>query len=98
MVRVWLDEAELKPGEPLEQRVQSAIQEGVSFVLVFVSETAARSDWVKREVEWALHFNKPGQRVFLIPILLPSAGSGGLRDLGLGSLVAFPLSATRSTS
>jgi uncharacterized integral membrane protein (TIGR00697 family) len=91
-LEVWLDEAELKPGEPLEQRVQSAIQEGVSFVLVFVSETAARSDWVKREVEWALHFNKPGQRVFLIPILLPSAGSGGLRDLGLGSLVAFPLS------
>lgn len=48
-VRVWFDEAELRPGDSLIQRISSGIGQ-VDFIAVFLSEDSVRSEWVQREL------------------------------------------------
>ena len=71
-VSTWLDENDLLWGDALTVTFESAIKGDVDYVILFVSEMAARSEWVHREMSWALEREKELKRVFLLPVYLRS--------------------------
>lgn len=92
-VRPWIDEAELRLGAPLEPQLESVIAKGVSFVLLFISEPAAESEWVKKEVVWASTREAAEGRVFVIPVLLPNSNQSAAA-LGMDAKLAYIVSGT----
>jgi 4a-hydroxytetrahydrobiopterin dehydratase len=69
-VAVWLDEDEMQLGDRLSERIEREIAAS-SHVIVLWSARAARSTWVRREVEFARGMSKP-------PILIPAWLEHGL--------------------
>jgi len=69
-VKTWLDEEDLLVGQDLKISIHSAIQEDADFVVIFLGKEAVASEWVKRELEWALEREKNIGRVFVLPVLL----------------------------
>src|ERR1041385_2854955 len=68
-INVWLDEAEIKLGESLIEKIREAI-DSVEYVVVLLSKHSVGSDWVKKEVDIAMNQEIEGKRVKVIPILL----------------------------
>ncbi len=69
-IKAWIDEKELLIGEDLEGSIKNAIDAGSDFVLLFLSSDSVESEWVNRELEWALKREKEIGRPFVLPILL----------------------------
>jgi TIR domain len=69
-VRVWLDESELLTGMDIENSLKGAIDQEADYVVVFLSRTAIQSDWVSRELAWALSREKELGREFVLPVVL----------------------------
>ena len=69
-VRVWLDEDELDLGVKFPKAIEKAIHEESDFVIVFLGHNARRSDWVERELGWALEREQALKRIFVLPVLL----------------------------
>lgn len=69
-VKTWLDENDIIIGQDIEVSIQNAIQKEADFVIIFIGKEAIQSDWVKRELQWALEREKEIDRVFVLPILL----------------------------
>ena len=71
-VNTWSDLSGLRAGDdwrPALKRVAS----NTDCILVLVSKASARSDWVQREVQWAISAYRTTQFVkLIIPILLDS--------------------------
>ncbi|MGA2239366.1 MAG: toll/interleukin-1 receptor domain-containing protein [Candidatus Bathyarchaeia archaeon] len=67
-IRVWLDEAEMLPGDSLIRKLEEGIKQ-MDYLAVILSPNSVRSGWVKREVEIALTEEIKGKRVKVIPIL-----------------------------
>jgi len=67
-IRVWLDEAEIRVGESLIEKLGAAL-DGVDFLIVVLSRSSVRSRWVQREVEIAMNHEIKRRRVKVIPIL-----------------------------
>lgn len=65
----WLDERDLLLGMDITHELRSAIWES-DFVLVFLSEASITSDWVKKELRWAIKRERELNRTFLLPVLL----------------------------
>ncbi len=76
----WLDEDRLCWGENLSVSIASAIRTGCDFVLIFLDERALRSDWVRKELEWALEREDEIGRTFLLPIVVESIPPDALPD------------------
>ena len=68
-IRVWVDEAEMRVGDPLDEMITGAISE-MDYLGVVISRHSARSEWVRREVEIALRGEVDGKTVNVLPILL----------------------------
>lgn len=66
---VWIDEAEIRLGDSLIQKISEAI-DSVDYLAVVLSPTSVGSEWVRREVEIALNEEIAGQRVKVLPLLL----------------------------
>jgi len=69
-VSTWIDENELLIGEDLKTSIRDAIQEEADFVIIFFGQEAMKSEWIRRELAWALDREKQIGRVFILPILL----------------------------
>lgn len=69
-VKIWLDEDELLVGQELKVSIKSAIEEDADFVVIFLGKEAVQSEWVKKELSWALEREKKINRVFVLPVLL----------------------------
>ncbi|MGF1643884.1 MAG: toll/interleukin-1 receptor domain-containing protein [Thiotrichales bacterium] len=69
-IQVWLDEDELDLGVRFPHVIERAIREESDFVIVFLGEDALRSEWVEREMNWALEREQALRRGFLLPVLL----------------------------
>jgi transcriptional regulator with XRE-family HTH domain len=67
-VRVWLDEAELLPGDSLIAKLGTAISEA-DYLYVILSPNSVKSEWVQREVEIALTHEIHGRRLKVVPVL-----------------------------
>lgn len=68
-VRVWIDEAEIKVGDSLIQKIESGIEE-TDFVGVLLSRKSVESEWVKKELRVAMNEEIRGKRVKVLPLLL----------------------------
>jgi hypothetical protein len=65
-----MDENKIRAGEYLEKSIRRAITIETDFVVIFIGPEAVRSDWVKRELKWALAREREISRIFVIPVLL----------------------------
>lgn len=68
-IEAWVDEAEIKIGDSLIEKVGTAIKEN-AFVGVVISRNSANSKWVKKELEIALQRELQEDRVVVLPIVL----------------------------
>lgn len=66
---VWVDEAEIKIGDSLIEKIESGI-DNTDFLGVVISGASIKSEWVNREVRIALTQEISGKRVKVLPILL----------------------------
>jgi hypothetical protein len=66
---VWLDEWEIEPGDSISARLNEGLKTFDVFLVIW-SANAARSRWVGREVETAIHstIDDPNRRI--VPVLL----------------------------
>ncbi len=71
-VGVWRDAASLRAGEPFEAEIQRAIERN-DHLLVVLSASALKSQWVMREVEMALRRDAPHYPSILIPVRIDDA-------------------------
>lgn len=68
-VEVWIDEAELRVGDSLIGRIAEAIGHS-EFVAAILSHNSVRSNWVMKELQWAMNEEIAGRRVKVLPILI----------------------------
>lgn len=66
---VWVDEAEIKVGDSLIEKIEEGI-ENTEYLGVVLSKNSVQSEWVKREVRIALTQEIHGKRVKVLPILI----------------------------
>lgn len=64
----WLDEAEIKVGESLIEKIRAGIDR-VDFVAVVLSPDSVASPWVQREVDVAMNQEIMGSRVKVLPLM-----------------------------
>lgn len=68
-IGVWLDEAEIKLGDSLLDKICEGINT-VEYFIVFLSKASVNSPWVKLEVRIAMDEEIEGKRVKILPIIL----------------------------
>jgi hypothetical protein len=68
-IRLWIDEAEIRVGDSLIQKISEAVDR-VDFLLVLLSQHSVASPWVTKEVNVALTQEICGQRIKVLPCLL----------------------------
>jgi hypothetical protein len=68
-VYCWLDEAEIKIGESLIEKIRSGIDK-VDFVAVILSQKSVEAPWVRREVDVAMNQEIAGRSVKVLPVML----------------------------
>jgi len=67
-VRYWLDEAEIKVGESLVEKIRQGL-DGADFVAAILSPSSIASPWVQRELDVAMNQEIAGRRIKVLPIL-----------------------------
>ncbi len=67
--KVWLDEAELKVGDSLIQKIQEGIKDS-DYLGVVLSSTSVQSRWVQDELDMALTMQIHRGEVKVLPILI----------------------------
>lgn len=65
---VWLDEAELFPGDTLNSKIVQGIT-GIDFLVVVLSPASCTSEWVNYEVRLAINGDLGENKVEVIPII-----------------------------
>lgn len=68
-IGVWLDEAEIRLGDSLIEKIRDAI-DTVDYVAVLLSKNSVNSEWVKRELDIAMNQEIARKRVKVLPIRL----------------------------
>jgi hypothetical protein len=71
-LRVWLDEWEIQPGDPIFQKVQQGLQSS-RILLLFMSRQAFGSDWVTLESQTILFRDPTNTSRRFIPLRLDDA-------------------------
>lgn len=71
-IKTWLDEEKLIWGSNLTPTFQGVITTQADYVILFVSESSAKSAWVQKEVQWALNKEKKDGRIIILPIYIQS--------------------------
>jgi hypothetical protein len=67
-VQYWLDEAEIKVGDSLIEKIRSGIDE-VDYVAVILSPNSIASPWVQREIDVAVNQEIYGKKIKVLPIM-----------------------------
>lgn len=79
-VDIWIDEAELKIGDSLIQKISKAIEK-TDYVAAVISHNSVLSPWVQKELAIAMTQEIAGKKVKVLPILLERCKVPGfLRD------------------
>jgi hypothetical protein len=66
--RVWIDEAEIKLGDSLIEKIRTGIDE-MDYLAVVLSPDSVTSPWVQREVDIAMNQEIEGKQVKVLPLL-----------------------------
>jgi len=80
----WLDEAEIKIGESLIEKIREGL-DNVDYVAVVLSPDSISSSWVQREVDVAMNQEILGRKLKVLPIMFRSCEPPGFL---LGKLYA----------
>lgn len=67
-IRVWLDEAEMKIGDSLVQKIREGI-DNVNFFAVILSSNSVKAPWVENELDVAMNYQIAG-KIKILPIIL----------------------------
>jgi hypothetical protein len=67
--RVWIDEAEIKIGDSLIDKISHGIDD-TDYLVVLLSRASSASEWVRREVNIAITQEIHGRKVKVLPCLL----------------------------
>lgn len=67
-LKVWIDEAEIKIGDSLIQKISEGVQDS-DFLIVVLSQNSVASNWVQKELQLAMTKEILGNRIIL-PILI----------------------------
>jgi hypothetical protein len=70
-IQTWFAEDALTWGGDFEKSLKLAIQSDVDFLIIFLDADALESQWVKKELDWALEREKELSRTFVLPIVFP---------------------------
>lgn len=83
----WIDTDDLRVGQRFPERLREAVKEECDFFLVLLSNSSLDSEWVSRELAWALEREAElgGSVTFIVPVWItpvpePSAIPESLRD------------------
>lgn len=68
-IKCWLDEAEIKVGDSLIEKIREGI-DNVDYLAVVLSENSIKSPWVQREVDVAINQEIKGHRIKVLPVML----------------------------
>lgn len=60
-IKYWLDEAEIKVGDSLIEKIRSGIDE-VDYVVTILSPNSIASSWVQREIDVAMNQEINGKK------------------------------------
>jgi hypothetical protein len=83
-VRSWIDEAEIRVGDSLIEKIRGGIDE-MTHVAVILSPSAIASPWVQREVDVAMNQEIAGRIIKVLPVLYQQCNLPGFL---LGKLYA----------
>jgi hypothetical protein len=75
-VRCWLDEAEMKIGDSLIQKIREGI-DNVSYFLVVLSPSSIKAPWVVNELDVAMNHQINGKNIKVLPIMLKDCDPPG---------------------
>ncbi|EGM78703.1 TIR domain-containing protein [Rheinheimera sp. A13L] len=67
-IRVWLDEAEMKIGDSLIQKIREGI-DNVDYFAVILSNNSVKAPWVENELDVAMNYQIAG-KIKILPIIL----------------------------
>src|SRR5262245_2391071 len=67
--RVWIDEAEIRVGDSLIDKISAGIA-SVDYLIVVLSRVSCKSEWVRREVNIALTSEIRSRRIKVLPCLI----------------------------
>ena len=81
-LRVWLDEAAVRPGTPNVDSLEAGLRQ--SATIAVLHGRRGPGPWAKEEIRAALH-RSVEQGVFVIPVLLPGSGRKPQLPLFLGT-------------
>lgn len=65
----WVDEAEIRYGDSLNQKISKAI-ETIDIVIAVISTHSVESSWVRQELDWAMSKEIVSNKVVIIPIII----------------------------
>ena len=68
-IRTWVDEAEIRVGDSLIMKIESAIKD-FTYLGVILSPDSVKSQWVRKEVNMALTQEIEGTQVKVLPLLI----------------------------
>ena len=66
---VWTDDAEIKIGDSLIQKIREGIEK-VTYLGAVISSNSVDSEWVKKELDIAMNQEIEGKKVKVLPLLL----------------------------
>lgn len=69
-VGLWIDERELRVGAAIEDELEVAVRQSCDFFILVVDRNANESEWVKKEISWAIQKEKDSGHTFLLPIVV----------------------------
>src|SRR5690606_4857594 len=69
-LNLWIDEREILTGADLTTTIKNGIDVACDYSFEVIDHYADRSDWVRKEIEWAIAKESELGRVFLLPIVL----------------------------
>jgi DeoR/GlpR family transcriptional regulator of sugar metabolism len=67
---LWIDERELRVGTNIEEGLESAVRQASDLFVLVVDRDANRSEWVGKEIGWAIQKEKELGQTFLLPIVV----------------------------
>jgi hypothetical protein len=77
--RVWIDEAELKIGDSLIEKIREGIDK-MEYLGVILSSNSVNSSWVRREVDIAMNQEINGKRVKVLPFRIDDSDLPGFLE------------------
>ena len=66
---VWVDEAEIKLGDSLIEKIRDGLDR-VEYVGVVLSNNSINSQWVKKEIDIAMNKEIENKKVTVLPLML----------------------------